>query len=61
MKKNRTEEREEIDEYGDMEPYQVDKLSKIPSGLIITFIPFINCIPFIYLGLRYSDENFKIE
>lgn len=31
------------------------------AGLIITFIPFINGIPFIYLGLRYSDKNFKIE
>ena len=40
MKKNRTEENEEFDEYGEIEPYQVDKFSKIPSGVIITFAKF---------------------
>lgn len=40
MKKNRTEENEELDELGEIEPYQVDKLSKIPSGIILTFAKF---------------------
>ncbi|MCR5231928.1 MAG: hypothetical protein K6B64_04700 [Acholeplasmatales bacterium] len=37
MKKKRTEQNEEID---DINPYQVDKLSKIPTGLILTFLKF---------------------
>lgn len=40
MKKNRTEEKEKFDDLGEIEPYQVDKLSKIPSGVILTFAKF---------------------
>ena len=38
MKKKRTEQNEEFNE--DINPYQVDKLSRIPTGLIVTFLKF---------------------
>ena len=68
MKKKRTEEKEEIDEYGDIEPYQVDKLSKIPSGLIITFMKFWAAAAAVFfiliggldLGIDFSKETTDI-
>ncbi|RIA77805.1 hypothetical protein EI71_00781 [Anaeroplasma bactoclasticum] len=65
MKKNRTEENEEFDEYGEIEPYQVDKFSKIPSGVIITFAKFWAAAAAVFfiliggldLGIDFSKET----
>ena len=62
MKKNRTEEKSEIDEF---EPYQVDKFSKIPSGVIITFAKFWAAAAAVFfiliggldLGIDFSKET----
>ena len=65
MKKKRTEENEEFDDLDDIEPYQVDKLSKIPSGVIITFMKFWAAAAAVFfiliggldLGLDFSKET----
>ena len=61
MKKKRTEENEE---FVDQNPYEVDKLSKIPTGLILTFIKFwaaMAAIFFILIGGVDLGLNFSVQ
>lgn len=59
MKKNRTQENENLDE---INPYQVDKFSRIPNGLIITFLKFwaaAAAVFFILIGGRDLGLDFS--
>ena len=61
MKKKRTEEN---GEFVEQNPYQVDKLSKIPTGVILTFIKFwaaMAAIFFILIGGVDLGLNFSIQ
>jgi len=65
MKKKRTEQKEELDNLDEFEPYQVDKFSKIPSGVIITFAKFWAAAAAVFfiliggldLGIDFSKET----
>lgn len=63
MKKNRTETN--VDDVENIEPYEVDKLSKIPSGIILTFAKFWAAAAAVFfiliggidLGINFSKET----
>ena len=65
MKKNRTEVEENVE---DFEPYQVDKFSKIPAGVILTFAKFWAAAAAVFfilvggldLGIDFSKETADI-
>lgn len=59
MKKKRTQENENFDE---VNPYEVDKFSRIPNGLIITFLKFwaaAAAVFFILIGGRDLGLDFS--
>jgi len=59
MKKKRTQENENLDE---INPYQVDKFSRIPNGLIISFLKFwaaAAAVFFILIGGRDLGLDFS--
>lgn len=63
MKKNRTETN--VDDVENIEPYEVDKLSKIPAGIILTFAKFWAAAAAVFfiliggidLGINFSKET----